>query len=145
MRFAFDTNVLVDVLRDPADEEAFAAFLARFPQAIHLSAVVVLELRAGARTPQQARAVDALIAPFDRRGRLFAPSTGAYRTAGDVLARLAVREGWTSKAKPSLASDALLAASCREAGITLITRDREIGRLARYLQGWRTVAPWPDS
>lgn len=145
MRFAFDTNVLVDVLRNPSGDEAFAAFLARFPQAIHLSAVVVLELRAGARTPQQARAVDALIAPFERRGRLFAPKIRAYRTAGDVLARLAVREGWTSKAKPSLACDVLLAASCREAGITLITRDRDFGRLGRYLQGWRTVAPWPES
>lgn len=145
MRFAFDTNVLVDVLRDPAAEEAFSAFLARFPQAIHLSAVVVLELRAGARTPQQARAVEAVIAPFERRGRVFAPSIGAYRTAGDLLARLAVREGWTAKAKPSLACDALLAASCREAGMTLVTRDRDFGRLARYLQGWRTVAPWPES
>jgi predicted nucleic acid-binding protein len=145
MRFTFATNVLVDVLRDPAEDEAFSAFLARFPQAIHLSAIVVLELRAGARTSQQVRAVEGVIMPFERRGRVFAPSRKAYRTAGDVLARLAVREGWTSKAKPSLAWDALLASSCREAGITLVTRDRDFDRLSRYLPAWRSVTPWPES
>jgi predicted nucleic acid-binding protein len=145
MKFSFDTNVLVDVLRDPAEEAAFVAFLGRFPQATHLSAVVLLELRAGARTPQQVRRLDeGVLGPFERRRRVFAPSVGAYRTAGELLAKLAVREGWTASAKPSLVHDALLAASCREQGVTLITRDGEFQRFTTYLSAWRPVAPWPS-
>ncbi len=144
MRFAFDTNVLIGVLRDPAEESAFTAFLGRFSHATHLSAVVLLELRAGARTPQQIRALeDGIVGPFARRRRVFAPSIGAYRTAGEVLAKLAVREGWTAAAKPSLVHDALVAASCREEGITLVTRDQDFARFKPFLAGWRPVAPWP--
>ena len=144
MKFACDTNVLVDVLRTPAAEGAFAAFLARFSHVTFLSAVVILELRAGARTIEQARLLDAeVIRRFERRGRVFAPSAAAFKKAGELLARLAVREGWTAAAHPSLVHDALLAASCRESGVTLITRDRDFDRFRRSLPGWRTTAPWP--
>jgi len=144
MPFSFDTNVLVDVLRDPVEEAAFVAFLGRFPQATHLSAVVMLELRAGARTPQQVRWLEeGILRPFERRRRVFAPSVGAFRNAGELLAKLAVREGWTASAKPSLVHDALLAASCRELGVTLITRDADFDRFTPFLSAWRPVAPWP--
>ncbi|MEO5820514.1 MAG: type II toxin-antitoxin system VapC family toxin [Vicinamibacteraceae bacterium] len=146
MRFAFDTNVLVDVMRDAENEAAFGAFLRRFSHATHLSAVVMLELRAGARTPAQARALEeGVFDPFERRGRVFAPPILAYRSAGALLAKLADREGWTADAKPSLVRDALLAVSCRDAGLTLITRDRDFARFAPHLRGWRTVPPWPTS
>ena len=42
-----------------------------------------------------------------------------------------------------LVQDALLAASCRESGVTLITRDRDFDRFRRLLPGWKTTAPWP--
>ena len=144
MKYACDTNVLVDVLRDPDAEAAFAAFLARFSHVTFLSAIVILELCAGARTERQVRLLDAeIIRRFDRRGRVFAPSPDAFKKAGELLARLAVREGWTTAAHPSLVHDALLAASCREAGVTLITRDRDFNRFRTSLPGWRTVRPWP--
>ena len=144
MKYTCDTNVLVDVLRSPAAEASFAAFLARFSHVTFLSAVVILELRAGARTAEQARLLEAeIIRRFDRRGRVFAPSTAAFGKAGELLARLAVREGWTASAQPSLVHDALLAASCRENGVTLITRDRDFDRFRKSLPGWRTATPWP--
>ena len=43
MKFTCDTNVLVDVLRDPSAEEAFGVFLSRFSHLTYLSAVVILE------------------------------------------------------------------------------------------------------
>jgi predicted nucleic acid-binding protein len=144
VKYSCDTNVIVDVLRDPDADTAFAHFLARFSHVTFLSAVVVLELRAGARTRTQARVLErSIVRRFERRGRVFVPSARAFERAGALLAELAVREGWTAAAHPSLVHDALLAASCRERGITLITRDADFDRFTRWLPGWRPVAPWP--
>jgi predicted nucleic acid-binding protein len=145
VKFTCDTNVLVDVLRDPAAEDAFGVFLSRFSHVTYLSAVVMLELRAGARTPAQVRLLEKeIFKRFDHAKRVLTPSAGAFTTAGALLANLALREGWTAAAHPSLVHDALLAASCRESGVTLITRDRDFARFKTILRGWRFVAPWPD-
>jgi predicted nucleic acid-binding protein len=145
VRFTFDANVLIDVLRSVDEDAAFETFLRRHSHATHLSAVVMLELRAGARTPSQVRHLETFVfGPFERRGRMFAPSVEACRAAGALMASLAKREGWASGAAPSLMNDALLATSCRQQGITLITRDADFQRFAPLLPGWRPVAPWPD-
>jgi predicted nucleic acid-binding protein len=145
VKFTCDTNVLVDVLRDPSAEEAFGSFLIRCSHITYLSAVVVLELRAGARTATQTRVLEReVIHRFTRVNRVFTPSADAFSTAGTLLATLARREGWTADAQPSLVHDALIAASCRESGVTLITRDRDFARFKSLLRGWRFVAPWPE-
>lgn len=144
MKFTCDANVLVDVLRSPAAEEAFGVFLSRFSHVTYLSAIVMLELRAGARSAAQARLLDKeIFQRFDRAKRVITLSAAAFTTAGALLASLATREGWTAAAHPSLVHDALLAASCRESGVVLITRDRDFARLKTVLRGWRFVAPWP--
>jgi predicted nucleic acid-binding protein len=72
------------------------------------------------------------------------PSADAFSTAGKLLASLATREGWTADAQPSLVHHALLAASCRESGVILITRDCDFGQFRNLLRGWWFVAPWPQ-
>lgn len=145
MKFALDTNVLVDAFRDEAFAARLSAFLERALPTTFLSAVVVQELAAGARTREQVRELEsAVFAPFERRGRVFAPSAGAFRASGRLLAELAEREGWeTVLSNPSLANDALLATSCRERGITLITSDGDFDRFGPFLGKWRHVRPWP--
>ncbi|OFW06909.1 MAG: hypothetical protein A3H96_14735 [Acidobacteria bacterium RIFCSPLOWO2_02_FULL_67_36] len=105
------------------------------------------ELAAGARTPEVARDVRrGVFEPFERRRRVFAPSAAAFAESGRVLAAVAVREGWQLiDENPSLLNDALIAASCREQGITLITRDGDFRRLAPFLKGLRYVEPWPPA
>jgi predicted nucleic acid-binding protein len=104
----------------------------------------VLEFRAGARTATQVKHLEALVfGPFERRGRVFAPSIEAYRAAGALLAALAKREGWATGSQPSMANDALLATSCRLQGITLITNDSDFQRFVPHLTGWRPISPWP--
>jgi predicted nucleic acid-binding protein len=145
VKFTCDTNVLVDVLRDPSAEEAFRLFLSRFSHLTYLSAVVILELRAGARTPKQVRLLEQeVVQRFSGVNRVFAPSADAFSAAGKLLATVATREGWTAEAHPSLVHDALLATSCRESGVTLITRDKDFGRFKAHLRGWRFIAPWPE-
>jgi predicted nucleic acid-binding protein len=86
----------------------------------------------------------AVFKPFERRGRVFAPSASAFRESGRLLADLVEREGWEAVlSNPSLANDALLATSCRERGITLITSDRDFDRFRPFLGQWRHARPWP--
>ena len=146
MKFALDTNVFVDAFRDETFAEALTAFLERALPTTFLSAVVVQELAAGARTREQVRALESSIfRPFERRGRVFAPSAIAFRKSGRLLSELAMREGWPgTHSNPSLANDALLAASCRERGFTLVTSDGDFDRFLPSLGRWRHVKPWPQ-
>jgi predicted nucleic acid-binding protein len=112
-----------------------------------LSAVVMQELAAGARTADAAREMQrGIFEPFERRQRVFAPSSAAFVESGRVLAAIAARDRWQLlDQKPSLLNDALIAASCRERGITLITRDGDFKRLAQFVKGFRYAAPWPPA
>ena len=66
--------------------------------------------------------------------------------SGRVLASVAAKEGWRLvDENPSLLNDALIAASCREQGITLITKDGNFDRIAPFLKGLRYIEPWPPS
>lgn len=145
MKYALDTNVFVDAFRVRTAEAELLAFLERALPVTFMSAVVMQELAAGARTREQARALErSVFAPFERRGRVFTPASAAFVTSGRLLAAVAEREGWQAvHHNPSLLNDALLASSCRERGITLITRDGDFDRFLPFLRGWRHVAPWP--
>jgi predicted nucleic acid-binding protein len=145
VKYAFDTNVFIDAFRDASAEAAMAAFLKVALPFTFLSAVVMQELAAGARTTGQSRQLDeAVLAPFTRRDRVFAPSREAFVRSGQLLASVATKEGWAEvRDKPSLLNDALIAASCRERGITLITHDSDYRRFRPFLKEWTAVAPWP--
>jgi predicted nucleic acid-binding protein len=145
VKYALDTNIFIDAFRDRDAEAALLAFLDRALPVTFLSAVVVQELAAGARTREQARELErSVFRPFERRGRVFAPATAAFVNSGRLLAAVADREGWEAiYENPSLLNDALLASSCRERGITLITRDGDFDRFQPFLGGWRRVEPWP--
>jgi predicted nucleic acid-binding protein len=110
-----------------------------------LSAVVMQELAAGARTKAAARQLTrSLFEPFERRRRVFAPSAAAFVESGHIVARVAAQHAQSVPANPSLLNDALIACSCREQGITLITKDGDFDRFAPFLPRWRYVRPWPS-
>jgi len=145
VKYALDTNIFIDGFRNEEAQAEVFVFLSRALPFTYLSAVVMQELAAGARSPDAARDVQrGVFAPFERRRRVFAPSSAAFAASGRVLAVVAAREGWQLlDEKPSLLSDALIAASCREQGITLITKDGDFRRLAPFIKGFRYAAPWP--
>src|ERR1051325_3015409 len=106
----------------------------------------IQELAAGGRTAQAARDVQrGVFEPFERRRRVFAPSGTAFVESGRIIAAVAARDGWhVFDENPSLLNDALIAASCREQGITLITNDGDFERLSPFVRGFRYAAPWPE-
>jgi len=147
VKYTLDTNILIDGFRNEETQAEVFAFLSRALPFIYLSAVVMQELAAGARTAEVARELQQTVfEPFERRRRVFAPSAAAFVSSGRVLASIAAKEGWQLlDQNPSLLNDALIAASCREQGITLITKDRDFERIAPFLKGLRYVEPWPSS
>ncbi len=147
MKYTLDTNIFIDAFRTEGAQGEVLTFLERVLPFTYLSAVVMQELAAGARTAEGARDVQkGIFDPFERRRRVFAPSSAAFAESGRVLAAVAAREGWQRlDDKPSLLNDALIAASCREQGITLVTRDGDFRRLAPFVKGFRYAAPWPTA
>ena len=145
MKYALDTNIFIDGFRNEDAQADVFAFLNRALPFTYLSAVVMQELAAGARTAQAARDVQrGVFGPFERRRRVFAPSAAAFAESGRVLAAVAAREGWhVFDENPSLLNDALIAVSCCEQGITLITEDGDFKRLSPFVRGFRYAAPWP--
>jgi predicted nucleic acid-binding protein len=147
VKYALDTNVFIDGFRKEEAQAELFAFLNRALPFTCLSAVVMQELAAGARTVEAARELQQTVfAPFQRRRRVFAPSAAAFVESGRMLAGVARAEGWQAvDENPSLLNDALIAVSCREQGITLITKDTDFKRLAPFVRGFRYSAPWPTA
>ena len=147
MKYTLHTNIFIDGFRNKEAQAEVFAFLNRALPFMYLNAVVMQELAAGARTTQAARDVrQGIFEPFERRRRVFAPSSAAFAESGRVLAAIASSESWQMlDDKPSLLNDALIAVSCREQGITLITKDRDFKRLSSFVRGLRYAAPWPTS
>jgi predicted nucleic acid-binding protein len=145
VKYALDTNIFIDGFRSEQAQSEVFAFLDRALPFIYLSAVVMQELAAGARTDDAARGLqEGVFQPFERRRRVFSPSAAAFAQSGRMLTAVAAEEGWQLlDRKPSLLNDALIAASCREHGITLITKDTDFARLAPFVRGFRYAAPWP--
>jgi hypothetical protein len=64
------------------------------------------------------------------------PSARAWHESGDLLADLATEEGLeVSRVSKAFGNDVLLALSCREAGVVLVTdNDRDFERIRRRLR-----------
>jgi len=136
--YALDANVYIRALRDRDRLSLLKRFLIRSGMRVRVNAVVALELQAGARTPSQERAVSDLVESYVARNRVIVPSFEAYRQGGRVLAALAVREGMDTSRSGSLVNDVMIATSCREAGIKLITENIEhFAAVQRHLRGFR--------
>lgn len=108
-RLVIDTNVYVEWLNGRRHEA-----LVFQPDAVkYLSAVVLMELRAGAFSPGDRRALRRLEAAFARAGRLLAPPRAVFADAGDTLRRLQAEHGYDVTARHSIVNDVLIALSAR--------------------------------
>lgn len=144
-KYALDSNVLIHAFRDVAWNEQLRLFRTAFAPFEQLSAVVVQELRSGARSARDAQLLQRnTFDPFERRARVFTPSCAAWKLAGEALAGLARAEGLELRSVGrTLVNDALLAASCKEAGVILVTENvRDFERLRRFIP-FTYVPPWP--
>jgi len=144
-KYVLDTNLFVDAFREPAENAALQRFHQYFAPFEYLSAVVIQELRSGTHSARDLRKLERhVLGPFIRRNRVLTPSLRAWQASGDVLARLARSEGLSVRElSKTFGNDALLATSCWDTGMTLVTRNtRDFKRIQSVLR-FRFVAPWP--
>jgi predicted nucleic acid-binding protein len=145
-RYTLDTNVFIRSFRDKSENEAIQRFHRVFGPFEYLSSVVVQELRAGIVNAKARRSLERhVLDPFRRRGRVFTPSAGAWEQAGDVLAAMRSVDGVDLKRmRRSFAMDILLAVSCREAGVMLVTENTgDFESIQKHIR-FDFVEPWPD-
>lgn len=142
-RHAIDTNLYIDALRTDEGLSALSAFQSAFTVFIVMSAVVVQELRAGVKPGSSASRLEShVVAPFEKRRRIITPSDWAWKESGRVLATLVDKGDWATVPR-SFVNDVLLAMSCRESGVVLVTRNlSDYERIAR-VQKFDFVGPWP--
>jgi predicted nucleic acid-binding protein len=144
-KYALDSNCYIDASREPASQAALAAFTAREAPRLYLSAVVAAELRAGARSSRDLRQLDEhVLAPFVRRGRVLTPSGAAWDALGLTLSQLRAKGTLDLATVPrGFVFDVLIAFSCREAGVVLITRNTRDMERIRSVFRFEFVAPFP--
>ena len=118
-RIVIDTNVYVDWLNEGQHE----AILFQREAVKYLSAVVLMELSAGAFSARDRRLVREGASAFAKVDRIFLPTVTIYEEAGDVLRRLQESRGYTVASAYGLVNDVLIALSARSIGATVITQN----------------------
>lgn len=142
--FFLDTNIYIEAFTRGPDHAGFRAFHSTTLPQLILSAVVVHELRVGARRAPQRRQLDGLIEVFRTRRRLHVPSLATWQLAASVDQDLRVVGGYAaSLAQRSFANDILLAASARELGATIITHNLADFEVIGQVMPVTAVPPWP--
>jgi predicted nucleic acid-binding protein len=145
-KYALDSSCYVDASRDATAHAALQAFVTRAAPGLYLSSVVAAELRGGARSARDRKVLeDRVLGPFARRDRMLTPSAAAWDALGRTLATLREREGLQlSQVRRSFVFDVLLAYSCREHGVVLVTGNaRDMTRI-RGVFTFEHVAPYPS-
>ena len=137
-RLIVDTNLYIDWLNAGRHEAA----LFQRDAVKYLSAVVMLELYAGAFSPRDRRIVRSLVTAFDRAGRILVPSGTIFEDAGHTLRALQESRGYRVAGSPSLVNDVLIALSARAIGATVLTSNARDFAAIREVRSFKlTVVP----
>jgi predicted nucleic acid-binding protein len=145
-RYVLDANCYIDASRDTEAWAALGRFTVWAAPRLYLSSVVAAELRAGVRSARDRKKLEkTVLDPFVRRSRLLTPTAAAWDALGLTLATLRVGEGLQlAQVSRAFALDILLAYSCRERGMVLVTQNvRDMTRIRRVFT-FQYVAPYPD-
>jgi predicted nucleic acid-binding protein len=127
-----DTNVYIDFwersLHAPVVQAIHAAFVVRH------AAVVLSELRRGARTQQARRTVETL---YRVATDVWEPSADDWWEAGKLVRDLGDQQSWDIHKRREFQNDALLALTARRGGALLVTSNRSDFRLLERRVGVR--------
>jgi len=132
-RLVIDTDVYIDWLNKGRHEDV----LFQRDAVKYLSAVVLMELRAGAVLRADRRRVRRLETAFERAGRILAPSKALFAEAGDTLRRLQIEAGYNIGGSHSVANDVLIALSARSIGATVVTQNERDYRAIERIRSFR--------
>ena len=134
-RVVIDTNIYVDWLNAGRHEN----IVFQRNSIKHLSAVVLMELRAGAFTLRDRRLVQRVESAFARAGRILVPSRIVFVEAGDALRRLHASRGVRLETSHSIVNDVLIALSARSIGATVVTQNEGHYRAIQAVRSFELV------
>ena len=112
-----DTSVYIENFRTGCSTRA----LVRSPWIIRCSAVVLHELRRGAKAELEIR----FVADLARNVKIVTPSERQWIESAEVLSRIRSGKGYEVNKLREMAFDVLIALSARDVGGTLITCNRD--------------------
>jgi predicted nucleic acid-binding protein len=144
-KYVLDTNLFIKGFRDPAANAELRGFHELFAPFEYLSAVVAQELLGGTRDPVDRGKLERhVLDVYTRRRRVVSPSARTWTLSGIVLAELVRREGLElHRVSKAFGNDVLLALSCRENGLVLVTDNTgDFERMSR-ITAFEFVRPWP--
>jgi predicted nucleic acid-binding protein len=143
-----DTNLYIEAITTDEGNEALAAFQRRFAPFLFQHSTVAQEILTGAGDEAAYRAYhEDWVAPFEDLGRVLTPSHAAWTRAALILTRLVERRALSPGGfRRSFLNDCLLAASAREQGFVIVTRNvRDFELIRRVEPGLEFEPPWPGS
>src|SRR5919198_75345 len=145
--YVVDTNLYGEAITSDRGNAALAAFQRRFAPFLFQHSTVAQEILAGARQEADYHQYhEDWVAPFEELGRIIAPSHESWVRAALIMVRL-VERGKMSRGgfSRSFLNDCLIAASAREHGFVLVTRNTAdfalIGQVESRLE---YTPPWPE-
>jgi predicted nucleic acid-binding protein len=118
-RVVIDTDVYIDWINDGQYETV----IFQREAVKHLSAIVMMELAAGAFSARDRRLVRDVASAFAKVSRILAPTASIYQDGGEVLRQLQQSLGYTVAGAYGLANDVLIALSARSIGAVVITQN----------------------
>jgi predicted nucleic acid-binding protein len=146
-RYVIDTNLYVEAITTDEGNAALAEFQRRFAPFLFQHSTVAQEILAGARDEDGYRDYrEDWVAPFEDLGRVITPSHASWTRAARIMVRL-VESGTMSPGgfSRSFLNDCLIAASAREHGFVLVTRNTTDFALIRRVElRLKYQPPWPE-
>lgn len=146
-KYVIDTNLYVEAITTDEGNEALASFQRRFAPFLFQHSTVAQEILAGARNEAGYRAFHAdWVAPFEDLGRIITPGHAAWMRAALIMTRLVEHRHMSAGGfSRSFLNDCLIAASAREHGFVLVTRNAtDFERIQRVEPSLEYARPWPE-
>lgn len=147
-KYVVDTNLYVEAILTDEGNAALAAFQRRCAPSLFQHSTIAQEILAGARGEADYRQYhEDWVKPFEHLGRVITPTHAAWIRAALIIARLVERRhrspGGFSR---SFLNDCLIAASARDQGFVLVTRNiADFALISRVERSLRYEPPWPKS
>lgn len=120
LKVIVDTSIYIPYLNHCISHPALES-----PSVVYMSAVVLLELYAGAHDKHTTKILDKLTYCFKKTGRLIAPIPEDWRKAGIIIAKLASKHGFDRKFLQKLQNDVLIAISAYKTGAFVATNNKK--------------------
>ncbi|MFQ6039344.1 MAG: type II toxin-antitoxin system VapC family toxin [Candidatus Poribacteria bacterium] len=121
-RIIIDTNIYIDYFN--SGKHAQIIYQEGYPQVIHVSSIVLMELMAGSFSRTEVAIVNNIVKVAKSANKIVTPIYTDYVEAGRILVKLQSEKGYDLKKAYSLTNDVLIALSARRIGATVVTQNR---------------------